>query len=43
MKKIDLHIHTTASDGKLTPEEIVVRAEEKEFQVIAITDHDSIA
>ncbi len=41
--KSDLHIHTTASDGKLTPSEVVMRALETDLDVIAITDHDSIA
>ncbi len=40
---IDLHIHTTASDGRLSPEEIVAIAEEKEMTAVAITDHDSIS
>ncbi len=37
----DLHIHSTVSDGKHSPEEIVVRAVEKGLEVISITDHDS--
>jgi predicted metal-dependent phosphoesterase TrpH len=41
--KIDLHIHTTASDGTLSPSEVVRKAAELGVQVIAITDHDSIA
>lgn len=40
--KIDLHIHTTASDGQLTPSEVVRRASELGMETIAITDHDSI-
>lgn len=42
MKKADLHIHTNASDGALTPSEAVKLAFENNIQVIAITDHDSI-
>ena len=38
--KVDLHLHTTASDGKLTPEEVVTRAAGLGLEVIAITDHD---
>jgi len=38
----DLHSHTTASDGSLTPEELVQRAVEKRVNVLAITDHDTI-
>ena len=38
---IDLHVHTTASDGRLTPAETVALALERGLRVIAITDHDS--
>ncbi len=41
--KADLHIHTTVSDGRSTPEEIVAKASELGLQTIAITDHDSCA
>ncbi len=41
--KVDLHIHTTASDGRLPPEEIVQRAAEQGLKYIAITDHDTVA
>ena len=37
----DLHCHTTASDGDLTPAEIVNRAIEQGVDVLAITDHDN--
>ena len=40
---IDLHIHTTASDGTLTPEQIVHMATDSGFGAIAITDHDSVS
>ncbi|SJZ31149.1 PHP domain-containing protein [Selenihalanaerobacter shriftii] len=39
---VDLHLHTTASDGSFTPEEVVNKASELGLQVIAITDHDTI-
>ena len=42
MGKIDLHIHTTASDGRFTPAEIVRKAQENGLAYIAITDHDSV-
>lgn len=43
MKNIDLHIHTTASDGTLTPAQCVLRAKELGLGAIAITDHDTAA
>jgi len=39
---VDLHLHTTASDGRLTPGEVVRIAAGKGLTVIAITDHDSV-
>lgn len=39
---IDLHIHSTASDGSFTPSEIVQMATIKGLSAIAITDHDTI-
>ncbi|RJP56454.1 MAG: PHP domain-containing protein [Deltaproteobacteria bacterium] len=42
MGYIDLHVHTTASDGTLTPSELVRYAKEKGLNAIAITDHDTI-
>lgn len=41
--KFDLHSHTFFSDGKLSPEDLVQRAVDKGVDVLAITDHDSIA
>ncbi|MBR2583432.1 MAG: PHP domain-containing protein [Oscillospiraceae bacterium] len=41
MKKIDLHIHTTASDGTFTPEEVVREAARLGLAAVAITDHDT--
>lgn len=38
----DLHIHTTFSDGLLTPEQVVTTAKDKGLSVIAIVDHDAI-
>ncbi|RJG51181.1 PHP domain-containing protein [Motilimonas pumila] len=40
---VDFHSHTTASDGLLTPEELVLRAVERRVDVLAITDHDTVA
>jgi predicted metal-dependent phosphoesterase TrpH len=43
MKKIDLHTHTTASDGRCSPTENVKLAKEKGLRAIAITDHDTVS
>ena len=40
---IDLHVHTTASDGQYTPAQIIEKAAEKKITAIAITDHDTVA
>lgn len=39
---IDLHTHSTCSDGTLTPSEVVKLAKEKGLSAIALTDHDTI-
>lgn len=39
---IDLHTHTTQSDGSLTPRELVKTAKEQGFSAIAVTDHDTV-
>lgn len=39
----DLHSHTTASDGLLTPSALVIRAAQMRVGVLAITDHDTTA
>ena len=39
---IDLHSHSTASDGALSPTELVKYAKEKGLEAIAITDHDTV-
>lgn len=40
--QVDLHVHTTASDGTATPVEIVVMAKSLGLGAIAITDHDTL-
>ncbi|MBX9608242.1 MAG: PHP domain-containing protein [Gammaproteobacteria bacterium] len=40
--RIDLHTHTTASDGKLAPAALLAAAGEAGVEVLAITDHDSV-
>lgn len=42
MKFVDLHVHSNASDGTLTPSEVVALAVEKDLAAIALTDHDTI-
>ncbi len=42
MEGIDLHIHSTASDGTLSPAEIFKLAQKLKLKAIAITDHDTI-
>lgn len=42
-EKVDMHIHTWASDGKRTPKEIVAKAKAYGLTTIAITDHDNLA
>jgi predicted metal-dependent phosphoesterase TrpH len=39
----DLHTHSTCSDGTLSPEQLVARALAEELDVLAITDHDTLA
>jgi predicted metal-dependent phosphoesterase TrpH len=41
--RLDLHIHTTFSDGDMTPEEVVAEAKNRGLAGVAITDHDEIA
>ena len=42
MRYIDLHTHTTASDGTLKPQELVNLAQQSGLAAIAITDHDTV-
>jgi hypothetical protein len=39
---IDLHTHTTASDGILTPRQLISLAEDMRLEAVAITDHDTV-
>jgi hypothetical protein len=41
--KFDLHCHSHFSDGMLSPEMLILRAKEREVDVLALTDHDTIA
>ena len=40
---IDLHCHSTFSDGSLTPEELIDAAEKIRLTALALTDHDTVA
>lgn len=39
----ELHCHTTASDGRLSPTQVVQLAKQRDVTLLAITDHDTIA
>ena len=41
--RVDLHTHTTASDGMLSPAELLTHAREAGVSLLAITDHDTVA
>ncbi len=40
--EVDLHIHTIASDGTFTPEEVILEAKKRGLKALAITDHDTV-
>jgi predicted metal-dependent phosphoesterase TrpH len=42
LSKVDLHIHSTASDGRYPPEEVVRKAAEKGLEFMALADHDTV-
>lgn len=42
-KKVDLHMHSTFSDGALEPEELVKQAKQNGVELVALTDHDELA
>jgi 3',5'-nucleoside bisphosphate phosphatase len=43
MLNIDLHCHSTASDGLLTPAQLVEHAASLGVEVLALTDHDEVS
>jgi predicted metal-dependent phosphoesterase TrpH len=43
VSQVDLHIHSSASDGRLSPEEVVRESARRGLAVIALTDHDAIS
>ena len=42
MSRIDLHLHSTISDGKFSPADIVRKSAERGLTVIALADHDAV-
>ncbi|MCK1889118.1 PHP domain-containing protein, partial [Legionella pneumophila] len=40
---IDLHCHSSFSDGALTPEELIKRASTLQVECLSLTDHDTVA
>jgi predicted metal-dependent phosphoesterase TrpH len=42
LSRVDLHIHSSVSDGRLSPEEVVREASRRGLTVIALTDHDNV-
>lgn len=42
MKSVDLHVHSTYSDGTLTPSELAIHAKHMGLSAFALTDHDTI-
>lgn len=43
LNKGDFHIHSTASDGDLSPREVIIEAKQREVDIIAISDHNTTA
>lgn len=39
---VDLHTHSTASDGQYAPSELVVLAKARDIELLALTDHDTV-
>lgn len=42
MAEVDLHVHSTASDGRLSPADVVCKSAELGVTIIALADHDSV-
>jgi len=42
MAQVDLHTHTTFSDGELSPRQLILRAAQNGVETLSITDHDSL-
>jgi len=42
MLRVDLHLHSTASDGRFSPAELIRKAATEGLSVVALTDHDTV-
>jgi len=42
VSKVDLHLHSTVSDGRLSPAEVIRKAAEARLTIISLTDHDTV-
>jgi predicted metal-dependent phosphoesterase TrpH len=43
VSQVDLHVHSSASDGRFSPEEIIKKAAAQGLKYLALTDHDTVA
>lgn len=43
MLKVDFHVHTSCSDGTLSPKEVIQRANKNNVKYLSITDHDTLS
>ena len=41
--RVDLHVHSSCSDGRLTPAEVIAAVAECGLEVVALTDHDTVS
>ena len=41
--RVDMHIHTQASDGSWSPQEVIENILEQDIRLFAVTDHDTVA
>lgn len=42
-RKVDMHLHTYASDGQWSPEEVVEQLDKNKIKIFSVTDHDQVA
>ena len=41
--QVDLHMHSSCSDGTLSPAQVMERARQQGLEIAALTDHDTLA